>query len=331
MRAIVFDRCGEPADVLSARDVPLPQPGAGQVRVRMLAAPINPSDLMSIRGTYGMLPALPATPGFEGVGIVDAAGPGWLGRLLIGRRVAALQGQPGSWGEHALVSARQAIPLSSRLPLEQGAMFFVNPATAFVMTQRVLKVSPGAWLLQSAAGSALGRMVIRLGKRFGFRTINVVRRDDQRDELLALGADHVVVAEGLGCVDQVRELTGGVGVGYAIDCVGGDTGSAMLCSLAWGGRMLSYGTLSGAPLSISPRELMTRQASLSGFWLGHWMSQQNLPGKIRLIRTLTKLILEGTLASPVGETFPLEEIAAAVRHAEQTGRTAKTLLRIARS
>src|SRR5438876_7982573 len=142
MKAIIFERFGEPAEALELREVPTPSPGPGQVRVRMLASPINPSDLLVVRGQYGRLPTLPATPGFEGVGIIDVVGPGFL-RLLRGlkpgRRVAVLNsGGGGNWQEYVVVSARQAIPVADDLPDEQVAMFFVNPATALIMTTAVL-------------------------------------------------------------------------------------------------------------------------------------------------------------------------------------------------
>jgi NADPH:quinone reductase len=192
----------------------------------------------------------------------------------------------------------------------------------------VLAVPVGGALLQTAAGSALGRMVIRLGKRFGFRTINIVRRREQIAELRALGADTVLCEADGDLSEQVLKATNGEGVRYAIDPVGGATGTAVVRSLAVGGRMLVFGTLSNEPLTLSPRELIARDATVSGFWLGNWMMQQKLLGKLKLIRTLTGLILEGVLVSDVGESFPLESIADAVRSAEQTARQGKTLLRI---
>src|SRR4051812_22666615 len=158
MKAILFERFGEPAEVLQLRDVDKPEPGPGQVRVRMLASPINPSDLLVVRGQYGRLPALPATPAFEGVGVIDAVGGGWLAKLRglrPGRRVAVLNGHGGNWQEYVVLPARQVVPVSADIPDEQAASYFVNPATALVMTQRVLRPRPGDWLLQTAAGSAL--------------------------------------------------------------------------------------------------------------------------------------------------------------------------------
>src|SRR3954451_18354861 len=107
MKSIMFDQFGEPADVLSVRDVPMPEPGPGEVRVRMIASPVNPSDLLVVRGRYGVLPSLPATPGFEGVGIVSKAGPGLLGRLVVGKRVAAIQPNGGKIAEYAVIPSLQ--------------------------------------------------------------------------------------------------------------------------------------------------------------------------------------------------------------------------------
>src|SRR6516162_6555741 len=154
MRAIIFDRFGDPGDVLQVREVPRPEPGPGQVRVRMVASPVNPSDLLTVRGTYGRRPSLPATPGFEGVGVVEAAGPGLLRhlrRLVPGRRVAVLNGQGGNWQDAVVVPATQLVPLADDLPDDQAATFFVNPATVLIMVRRVLAVPRGAWLLQTAA------------------------------------------------------------------------------------------------------------------------------------------------------------------------------------
>src|SRR6516164_5133943 len=102
MKSIIFERFGDPADVLEVKEGSVPVPGPGQVQVRMLASPINPSDLLYVRGQYGSRPKLPATPGFEGVGIVEAAGAGLLGRLRLGKRVAVLGSEAGTWRNRSL-------------------------------------------------------------------------------------------------------------------------------------------------------------------------------------------------------------------------------------
>ncbi|WP_339911241.1 zinc-dependent alcohol dehydrogenase family protein [Symmachiella dynata] len=328
MQAVVLNQFGEPADVLRIESRDQPVPASGHVRVRMLASPINPSDLMMIRGQYGILPELPATPGFEGVGIVEASGGGLLGKFLVGKRVAVLNGTTGNWQEQTTVPAKQAVPLGKELSVEQAAMFFVNPATAYVMTRQVLKVPRGAWLLQTAAGSALGKMVIRLGRKYGFRTLNVVRREEQVAELKSLGGDAVIAASPAELPAAVTEITGGRGVPYAIDPVGGALGTAVVQSLGKGGRMLVFGTLSGEPLSFSPRDIMTPDANIAGFWLSNHMNSLNLIGKLKLVKMVKTLLRDGTLTADVGETFPLEKVCDAVQAAEQPGRAGKVLLSI---
>ncbi|HLN30714.1 MAG TPA: zinc-dependent alcohol dehydrogenase family protein [Gemmataceae bacterium] len=329
MKAAVFDRFGDPSEVLQIRDVPTPEPGPGQVRVRMLASPINPSDLMTIQGQYGRKPKLPATPGFEGVGVVEANGGGLLGRLRLGRRVAVLNREGGNWQEQVVVPARQVVPVPAGVPDEQAAAFFVNPASALVMTRSALKIPRGAWLIQTAAGSALGRMVIRLGRLYGFRTINVVRRKEQATELLQAGGDAVICTADESIEERALAITDGKGASFAIDAVGGATGSALLSALGYGGRMLIYGTLSDEPITFHPRILMTGQKSVAGFWLSEWVPAQNVVTMLRLFRQIGRLMEAGVLVSEVGKSFPLEDIQAAVCQAAQPGRLGKVQLRIA--
>jgi NADPH:quinone reductase-like Zn-dependent oxidoreductase len=332
VKAIVFDRFGDPAEVLQVRDVPVPEPGRGQVRVRMLASPVNPSDLLTVRGEYGRLPKLPATPGFEGAGVIDAAGPGLvrhLRGLKPGRRVAVLNRAGGNWQEQVVLPARHAVPVPNELTDEQAATFFVNPATAVVMTRHILRVPAGAWLLQTAAGGALGRMVIRLGKRHGFRTINVVRRREQAEELLRLGADAVICTQDESVKERVQALTQGAGVPFALDAVGGTVGSEAVQSLGDGGRMLVYGTLSEEPLTFSPRVLIGGQKRVEGFWLSEWSSGQGIVTMLRLFREVGGLLREGVLTTEVGATFPMDRVREAVQQAATPGRQGKVLLRIA--
>lgn len=333
MKAIVFDRFGEPDEVLSVREVADPEPGPGEVRARMLFSPINPSDLLVVRGRYGVLPKLPATPGFEGVGVIDKAGPGLLGKLVLGRRVAVLNNRGGNWAEYAVIPARQAVRIPDDLPDEQIASFFVNPATVLALVRHELKVPRGEWLLQSAAGSALGRMIIKLGQHDGFLTINVVRRKGAIDELKSAGADAVISSSEGPIEDQVRRIVGSSGVKYALDCVGGDVGTALFNSLAPGGRMIVYGTLSNEPIRIDPRLMIAEKRIVEGFWLGHWMPKLShgalgIPKALGLFHEIANLIRSGVLATETGGVFALDDISDAARQAEAVGRRGKVLLRI---
>lgn len=329
MRAIIFDRHGDPAEVLQLREVPAAEPGFRQVRVRMLAAPINPSDLLTIEGRYGRLPNLPAAAGYEGVGVVEATGGGLLGWLRKGKRVAVINGAGGTWAESCVVPAKHVVPVPDDLSDEQAAMFFVNPVTAVAMVRDVLRVPPGEWLLQSAAGSALGHMVIRLGKLDGFKTINVVRRREQAEELRKYGGD-VCLSEADGPIEQqVMDATGGKGVRYAIDPVGGATGTAVVRCLTASGHALLYGLLSGEPIEVDPRLMITGSKKVEGFWLAEWLPRQGIPKSLRTFRTVKRLMREGVIQIDVAGVYPIEKIADATRHVQSAARGGKVILRIA--
>lgn len=336
MQVIQFQKFGDPAIVLSLKELPQWKPAAGEVSVRMIASPINPSDLMFIRGTYGIKPELPAVPGFEGVGVVEENGGGLLGRMLVGKRVAVINKAKGNWCEKTVIPAKQAIPVPKFLSDDQAASFFVNPATAYLLTRNVLKVPRGEWLLQTAAGSALGRMVIKLGQREKFRTINVVRRDEQVEELKSLGADEVLCCPSTDESDlknlqeEISRLTGNKGIRFAIDPVGGPLASAVIPCLAAGGRLIVFGTLSNLPLSFSSRELMTKGTTVEGFWLGKSMQQLTLPKKLMLIRKITGMFKDGLIESQVHSSFPLAKYRQAVTTAITSQGGEKVLLKMNR-
>jgi NADPH:quinone reductase-like Zn-dependent oxidoreductase len=328
MKAAVFEAFGEPSQVLRVREVPDPEPGPGEVRVRMIASPVNPSDLLVVRGRYGVLPRLPATPGFEGVGVVDKAGPGLLGRMVDGKRVAVINSNGGNWAGYAVIPARQARPIPADIPDGQAATFFVNPATVLALVRHVLAVPRGAWLLQSAAGSTLGKMIIKLGKHEGFKTLNVVRRSEAKAELARLGGD-AVISSSEGPVDeQVLRITDGEGVRYALDPIGGEAGTAIFRSLGPDGKLVVYGTLSGEPIQADPRQLISGRKVIEGFWLGHWMRERSIPASLLLFREIAALIRRGVLSSDLGDTFSIDEINKAVSQAEEVGRGGKVLLNL---
>ena len=170
--------------------------------------------------------------------------------------------------------------------------------------------------------------MIRLGKHHGLRTINIVRRREQAEELLRLGADAVVCSADEAIPDRIAALTGGKGVPFALDPVGGPAGTDLVRSLGSGGRMLVYGTLSEEPLQLSPRVLMVGQKRVEGFWLSEWTRAQGILTMLGLIRRLGHLFKAGVVTTEVGSTFPLDEVRAAASLAGQPGRQGKVLLRI---
>lgn len=328
MKAAVFSKFGDPAEVLEVREVPTPEPGPGEVRVRMIASPVNPSDTMFIEGRYGVRPTPPAVPGFEGVGVVDKAGPGLMGNMVVGKRVVAINNKGGNWAEYAVIPWKQARPVPADIPDEQAASLFVNPMTAVALTRHVLAVPKGEWLLVSAAGSALGKMIIRLGRRDGFKTLCVVRRSEAKQELVDLGADAVISSSEGPVPEQVRGITGDDGPRYALDPVGGEAGTAVFRSLGKGGRLVVYGSLTDEPIAVDPRSLISSRTRVEGFWLGHWMAERSIPRALLLFREVAALIREGVLSTEVGATYPLDRVADATREAAAVGRGGKVLLKL---
>jgi NADPH:quinone reductase-like Zn-dependent oxidoreductase len=345
----------EQAADIRIEDVPVPDPGPGQVRVRMLLSPVNPSDLNFVRGTYYRAleriiwnqgrsssdpvcfdparrfpcPLPPYALGLEGVGVVDACGAGFLAKRLHGKRVAVAAGPPdGTWQEYTVVDAKRAIALPDGIDDEQAAMFLANPVSAHIMVREVLRVQRGSWLLVTAAGSALGKSVVRLGRRDGFRTLCVVRSDANTAELLALGADAVVETNRQDLVSEVARITGGRGVGFALDCVGGELAADVVRCLGLEGRLVVYGTLADRPMPVAVRDLMMPLAQVSGFYLGNWMARQSPLKLLGVLRAVKKLTVEGIFHTQVSEIYPLEDVSRAVTASIMPGRTGKVLLRI---
>ena len=324
MLSVKYDQFGEPTEVLHVLEEPKPVPGKKEVLVRMRARPIHPADLLAVRGLYGSLPPLPATPGIEGAGTIDAIGPdveGW----QINQRVIPL-GTPGTWQEYLIVKSAQLIPLPDTINDTIAAQFIVNPLTAWIMTTEKLELEPGQWLLQTAAGSTLGRIVLQIAKLRGFKTINVVRRRKQAEELKALGAEQVVCTADEDLVERVMAITDKAGVSAAIDAVGGQTGTDALRSLGRHGVMLSYGLLTGEPMTIDGGQMIFRCSAVRGFWLSDWFRSVPAEKQRAVSIEMLDLMVNGEIVPPVEAEYPLKDVLNAVQHAERQGRQGKVML-----
>lgn len=324
MQSVRFYEFGDPADVLRVEDVPQPEPGAHQALVRLRARPINPSDLLTVSGHYGALPPLPATPGLEGMGEVVAVGEG-VSHLRPGRRVIPL-GVQGTWQEYILAPGAQLIAVPDGVNDQTAAQFVVNPLTAWIMCVEELALRPGEWLLQTAAGSTLGRVVLQIARLRGFKTINVVRRRDQVEELKALGADEVICTDEEDIAERVREVAGKEGVTKAFDAVGGETGAAVMRSLGRGGVMIVYGRLSGEPMPIDGGRMIFTSSALRGFWLGEWLRSAAPERQQAVTAELLRLMASHEIVPPVEAEYPLADVLSAVEHAGRPGRSGKVLL-----
>lgn len=324
MRGVRFERFGEPSEVLAVEDMTTPTPGPGEVLVRLRARSINPSDVLTIRGLYGTLPRLPATPGMEGAGVIEALGEGVEG-LHSGQRVIPM-GAAGTWRECIVASASQVIPTPEGMPDNVAAQFVVNPLTAWLMVVEDLQVRQGQWLLQTAATSTLGRTLIQIARLRGVKTINAVRRRDAVEELRSIGADEVICTDDEDLVERVREITGGHGVPAAIDAVGGATGGGAVRALARGGTLLQYGALSREPIPLDAGLTIFRMLTVRGFWLTGWLATATEQRRRAAVEELLALMARGEVVPPVEREFDLGDVVEAVKLSESPGRHGKIIL-----
>jgi NADPH:quinone reductase-like Zn-dependent oxidoreductase len=312
MRAIELRSFDRGPESLAVVEKPVPRPGKGQVLVRMAAAPINPSDLAFLRGLYGIKKSLPVVPGFEGSGVVVAAGGGLLARALVGRRVAcsAPPGDDGTWAEYMVTAAASCFPLHKDVDLEQGAMSIVNPLTAWALMDLARRSGHRA-VAQTAAASALGRMILRLAQRFGMPAVHIVRRDEQVKLLRSLGAQHVLDSSRARFDAELRRVCLQLNVRLAFDAVAGEMTNRLVRALAPGGRVLVYGALEGAPCQADAGVMIFTGKSIEGFWLKDWLQRKSLWGQFLAMRSVQKL-LPTDLRSEVQARLPFEDVAEAL-------------------
>jgi NADPH:quinone reductase-like Zn-dependent oxidoreductase len=292
---------------LRVEQLPLPHPGPGEVLIRMHAAPINPSDLMFVRGMYGFTKQLPVVPGFEGSGTVVAVGRGLAGAVLLGRRVAcaAPDDGNGTWAEYMRTDVQRCIPLLPSVSSERGAMLIVNPLTAWALVDLARRGKHRA-VVQTAAASALGKMIVRLAQRDNLPLINIVRREEQAAQLRAIGATHVLDSSRADFDEQLHNLCHILQATLALDAVAGEMTGRLLQAMPRGSRVTVYGALSEAPCQIHPIDPIFRGKSVDGFWLSDWFRGQNTLDVFRAGLSVQQL-LGSELKSEVRACMPLEE------------------------
>ncbi len=312
-----------PQDVIEAVEFTLPPPAEGQVLVEVTAAPINPSDVLTLTGQYGSLPPLPAVGGNEGVGRVAELGPGVAG-LKPGQCVLLPVGS-GTWTTHMLADVKALVPLPDGADHLQLSMLTVNPPTARLLLSDFADLQPGDWVVQHAANSAVGGYVVQLAKARGLRTVNVVRRDDARAAVAEAGGD-VVLVDGDDLVARVREATGGATIALAIDAVGGMATERLAQSLAPGGTVVNYGAMGGEACLVSPASLIFRDIRLRGFWLSRWYKSADPKMRADLFRELAGMIASGRLRAQIQATYGIDAIREAVAEAASGRRSGKIVI-----
>ena len=332
MKALIFRETGEPKSVLELAEIPTPPLAPGEALVRVLLSPINASDLHMVRGRYGRQPELPASPGIEGVGIVEAVGPGVQGSM-VGTRVVFVDTW-NTWREQIVCRVDKLVPVPDGLDDPAAAASYINPLTAWALTRSTHNLKEGDWLLQTAAASSVGKLVLQLAHQYRFKTINVIRRREQETIIRNLGGNEVICTADEDLRARLQELTEGKGVERAIDCVAGELGAEVARNLAPGGTMLVYGALSShrqtdpAKFTVpmfAPR-LIYSTATVRGWWLPRWAPSQPLAEVRAATSDLLTMLSNGALTPPATVKYPLKDFQEAVRLADGEAGQEKVLL-----
>ena len=323
MTRVDIEAYGAPEDVARCVEVAeVGAPGAGEVVFDVLLFPINPADVSFCRGTYRLRPPLPATPGAECVGRVSAVGAG-VTHVKPGDLVINLQRE--NWAQRRRVKGDDVIPIPAGMDLQQAAMLRINPPTALLLLSDFVDLKPGDWIIQNVANSAVGRLVIRLALALNVRTANVVRRAALFDELKTLGADACVV-DGPDLAEAVKAKTGGAPIRLALDAVSGQATARLSGCLAEGGVVVNYGSMSGEDPVMSRAGLIGGGQKLVGFILGRGLATRSLEQVRGIYAELGRQVKEGYLSAPVEKVYPIEEVKAALAHAQRGARSGKILV-----
>lgn len=315
MKQVKYDSFGNPAEVLKVIETPSLPLAEGQVRIEVLRAPINPSDLIQISGNYGVRPTLPAVAGNEGMGrIVEGKGEGKLVLLPAGA---------GTWVTEVVADPRHLVPLPEG-DLDQLSMLLVNPATAALLLTEYVDLKEGDWIIQSASNSAVGGYLVQLARARGINVACVVRRESAIAGLKELGAD-VVLVDGPDLAREVKAATGAK-MKLAVDAVAGKTAGRLADTLEHGGTLVNYGGMSNEDSALGAAALIFNNITVRGFWLVTWMNSADKATRTALYADLAGQIAKGTLFAPIDKHFTLEQIAEAAAYSWAGERKGKVML-----
>ncbi len=320
MQELIFEQTGHPQDVLQLRESPIPTPKPHEVLIKVKARNINPSDIMFVRGMYGITPKLPSSAGFEASGVVEQGDEA--GKVKAGTRVMFTA--IGTWREYVCVPAALVIPVPPQMSDEVACQAFVNPMTAYGMIEES-GLQAGEWLLITAGASAFGKFAIQMAKAKGIKVAATVRHDAQREVLEKLGVDLVVNTESEKLQKVVPEKTEG-GVQVIFDAVGGMLGAKALACLRPKGRMMVFGALALENMPVNSGLLIFKNLRIEGFWLSTWVEEMAPESRMKAFQTVFGFLMKEDSKIDIAGKYPLSEFKAALEAYEKPGRNGKILL-----
>ncbi|MDQ1511142.1 MAG: NADPH:quinone reductase [Actinomycetota bacterium] len=310
MRAWQVNGSGEPVDVLHMVDLAVPDPGPGQIRVRVTAAGIGLPDVLMCRGTYPLTPPLPFTPGQEATGVITAVGDGV--EREIGSRVmfvSAFYDGHGSFAEECLALSSTAFPVPAGLTDAEAAGFWIPHLTAWIGLVERGRLDPGEWLAVLGAAGGSGIAAVQLGRALGGRVVAVVGDDERAQFCLQLGAEIAIDHRHGPLAPALRATTEGHGVDVIYDPVGGAMAEDAAGSLARNGRHLLVGFAGGRWPAIAAHDLVVANASLVGVFAGG-----QSPAELgETHRALSRLIDDGSLRNAITGMPTFDELPSALQ------------------
>lgn len=320
MRAVVFDRIGEPDQVLRIVEARTPQVSENSVLVRVIARPVHPADFAFVRGQYRLKPELPQAAGLEGAGVVvqaaDESG------VAEGTRVAFRA--PGSWAEFAAVPRARLVEIPADIPDETACQISLNPVTAWALL-RESGAARGDWIVVTAATSGVSNLIGALARVRGIRVIGLVRGDiDSARERCT--AERLLAADSPLLPDGIARIVGAAGVAAVLDSVGGPAVQNLLATLAPGGQIVAYGVQDRRPAAVTNAVLVYSNLTWKGFGIDRWLWELGSQEARDMYSELWCLIRRGTLRLPVSSTHSLEAFQSALRADQQGGRRGKVIL-----
>ncbi|HEV2966193.1 MAG TPA: 2-enoyl thioester reductase domain-containing protein [Chthoniobacterales bacterium] len=322
IKVVVYQRHGNPADVLEIKAEQWPKPAPDEAVVSMRAAPINPADINAIEGKYPGRREIPAVPGFEGAGVVDEVGGS--AKNIANGALVILPHHIGTWREAVAVKASELVAVPPEIEPVHAAMLKINPMTAWRLLHDYVDLARGDWLILNAANSAIGRAVIQIARELGFKTVNVVRRGELIDELRAEGGD-VVLIDNEKLRDEVKAATSGAPIRLGLNSVGGDSALRLANCLAFGGTLVSFGAMSLQPLKIPTGLLIFKDLRFRGIWINKWYDEATMAERMATFNPLFDMAKRGLLKTKVEKAYPLDDAKAAVAHAMHDKRSGKII------
>ena len=309
MKAILCQAYGAPESLVLA-EIDSPDPGPGQVKIKVRACSVNFPDLLMIQGLYQFKPPLPFSPGLEVAGEISAIGAG-VNHVKLGDRVVAIMDH-GGFAEEAVTASASLLPMPADMPYPMGAVFPLAYGTAHLALAHRGQLQAGETLLVLGAAGGVGLAAVEVGKLLGARVIAAASTGEKLALARAKGADEITNYAEDDLRDGIIDLTRGKGADVIFDPVGADLFDIAARRIAWEGRYLVIGFAGGRIPSLPANIALLKNASLVGVYWGAYLAHD--PGTLRQShQKLLEWHADGRLHPHVGATYPLAAAARALR------------------